>query len=149
MTGLVTVDGDRLWRSLMALAEVGAYDDERTGLRGVNRLALTDADAAGRRLVVSWMEEAGLTVRVDRMGNVYGRREGTDPAARPVLTGSHIDSVATAGAFDGCLGVLGGIEVVRTLDHRGPGPGTWTGHEGAGRALPSRPAPPRREQRAS
>lgn len=117
--GTITVDGDRLWQSLMDLAEIGAYDDERTGLRGVDRLALTDADAAGRRQVIAWMEQAGLTVRVDRMGNVYGRRAGTDPTAPPVLTGSHIDSVATAGAFDGCLGVLGGIEVVRTLNERG------------------------------
>ncbi|MEU8251047.1 Zn-dependent hydrolase [Nonomuraea sp. NPDC048916] len=116
---LITVNGDRLWRSLMELAEIGAYDDERTGLRGVNRLALTDADAAGRRLVIGWMEQAGLAVRVDRMGNVYGRREGGDPGARPVLTGSHLDSVATAGAFDGCLGVLGGIEAIRTLNERG------------------------------
>ncbi|MFE7708398.1 M20 family metallo-hydrolase [Streptomyces sp. NPDC057486] len=115
----ITVNGDRLWQSLMDLADIGAYDDERTGLRGVNRLALTDADATGRRQVIAWMEQAGLTVRIDRMGNVYGRREGTDPTAAPVLTGSHIDSVATAGAFDGCLGVLGGIEVVRTLDERG------------------------------
>jgi N-carbamoyl-L-amino-acid hydrolase len=115
----LTVDGDRLWRSLMDLAEIGAYQDERTGLCGVNRLALTDADAAGRRRVIAWMEEAGLTVRIDQMGNIYGRREGTDPTAAPVLTGSHIDSVATAGAFDGCLGVLGGIEVVRTLNDRG------------------------------
>ncbi|MFK4188003.1 M20 family metallo-hydrolase [Streptomyces sparsogenes] len=115
----ITVNGDRLWQSLMDLAEIGAYDDERTGLRGVNRLALTDADAAGRHQVIAWMEQAGLAVRVDRMGNIYGRREGTDPTAAPVLTGSHIDSVATAGAFDGCLGVLGGIEVVRTLDERG------------------------------
>ncbi|CDR17420.1 peptidase dimerization domain-containing protein [Streptomyces iranensis] len=81
-------------------------------------MALTDADAAGRRQVIAWMEQAGLTVRIDRMGNVYGRREGTDPTAAPVLTGSHIDSVATAGAFDGCLGVLCGIEVARTLDER-------------------------------
>ncbi|MEU6609534.1 M20 family metallo-hydrolase [Streptomyces shenzhenensis] len=115
----IEVNGDRLWQSLMGLAEIGAYDDERTGLRGVNRLALTDADAAGRRQVIAWMEDAGLAVRIDRMGNIYGRREGTDPTAAPVLTGSHIDSVATAGAFDGCLGVLGGIEVVRTLNERG------------------------------
>src|SRR5690348_1330041 len=96
----ITVNGDRLWQSLMDLAEIGAYDDERTGLRGVNRLALTDADAASRRQVIAWMEQAGLAVRVDRMGNIYGRREGTDPTAAPVVTGSHIDSVATAGAFD-------------------------------------------------
>ncbi|WP_218038182.1 diaminopropionate ammonia-lyase [Acrocarpospora pleiomorpha] len=119
MPDKITVNGGRLWRSLMDLAEVGAYDDERTGLRGVNRLALTDADAEGRRLVIKWMEQAGLAVRVDRMGNIYGRREGSDPAAAPVLTGSHLDSVATAGAFDGCLGVLGGLEVVRTLNEHG------------------------------
>ncbi|MFE9654343.1 Zn-dependent hydrolase [Micromonospora sp. NPDC006431] len=115
----ITVNGERLWQSLMDLAEIGAYHDERTGLRGVNRLALTDADAAGRRQVIAWMEQAGLAVRIDQMGNIYGRREGTDPTAAPVLTGSHIDSVATAGAFDGCLGVLGGIEVIRILNERG------------------------------
>ncbi|WP_326791842.1 M20 family metallo-hydrolase [Streptomyces sp. NBC_00841] len=115
----ITINGDRLWQSLMDLADIGAYDDERTGLRGVNRLALTDTDATGRRQVIAWMEQAGLTVRIDRMGNIYGRREGADPTAAPVLTGSHIDSVATAGAFDGCLGVLGGLEVVRILNERG------------------------------
>lgn len=112
------VDGARLWRDLMELAGIGAYTDERTGLRGVDRLALTDADAAGRRLVMSWMERAGLALRVDRAGNVFGRRAGTEATAAPVLMGSHLDSVATAGAFDGCLGVLGALEVVRTLDER-------------------------------
>ena len=115
---LITVDGDRLWRSLMELAEIGAYDDARTGLRGVNRLALTDADAEGRRLVIGWLREAGMSVRIDPMGNIIARRAGTDPDAAPVVTGSHLDSVATAGAFDGCLGVLGGLEVVRTLNER-------------------------------
>lgn len=116
---LITVDGERLWRSLMDLARIGAFTDDRTGLVGVNRLALTDADAAARRQVMAWMQEAGLAVRVDAVGNVYGRRAGTDPAAAPVMLGSHIDSVATAGAFDGCLGVLGGIEVVRRFDELG------------------------------
>lgn len=116
---VITVDGDRLWASLMALAEIGAYTDERTGLVGVNRLALTDADAAARRQMIAWMEELGLAVRVDAVGNVYARRDGTDPGAAPVILGSHIDSVATAGAFDGCLGVLGGLEVVRRLDELG------------------------------
>ena len=115
----ITVNATRLWDSLMALAEVGAYDDERTGLRGVNRLTLTDDDAKGRRLVMQWMSDAGLEVRVDPIGNVFARRHGTDPSAAPVLMGSHIDSVATAGAFDGCLGVLGGLEVLRTLDELG------------------------------
>lgn len=116
---VITVDGERLWRSLMDLARIGAYTDDRTGLVGVNRLALTDADAAARRQVMAWMQEAGLAVRVDAVGNVYGRRDGTDPTAAPVMLGSHIDSVATAGAFDGCLGVLGGIEVVRRFDELG------------------------------
>ncbi|MGW9596780.1 M20 family metallo-hydrolase [Streptomyces chartreusis] len=118
-TAKITVNGDRLWQSLMELAEIGAYNDEGTGLRGVNRPVLTDADVASRRRVIAWMEQVGLAVRIDRMGNIYGRREGADSTAAPVLTGSHIDSVATAGAFDGCLGVLGGIEVVRTLNEHG------------------------------
>lgn len=112
----ISIDSGRLWDSLMRLAEVGAYTDERTGLRGVNRLALTDADARGRHLVMGWMRDAGLAVRVDRMGNVFGRRAGRLADAPPVLVGSHIDSVATAGAFDGCLGVLGGLETVRALN---------------------------------
>ncbi|HEX8303234.1 MAG TPA: hydantoinase/carbamoylase family amidase [Jatrophihabitans sp.] len=117
-TGPITVDGRRLWESLMELAEIGAYSDARTGLRGVNRLALTDADAEGRRLVIGWLREAGMSVRIDPMGNIIARREGADATAAPVVTGSHLDSVATAGAFDGCLGVLGGLEVVRTLNER-------------------------------
>ena len=115
----IAVNGTRLWDALMELAGIGAYVDEGTGLRGVNRLALTDDEAAGRRLVMQWMREAGLAIRVDAMGNVFARRSGEDPAAAPVVIGSHIDSVATAGAFDGCLGVLGGIEIARTLDERG------------------------------
>ena len=111
----VRIDGDRLWSRLMALAEVGAYA-AHSGLQGVNRLALTDADSAGRHLVVGWMREAGLEVRIDAMGNVFGRREGTEPSAAPVMSASHIDSVATAGAFDGCLGVLAALEAVETFD---------------------------------
>src|SRR5438309_10799605 len=106
---------DRLWASLLALGKIGANTDERTGLVGVNRLALTRADGEGRALVKKWFEEAGLAVRVDRIGNVIGRRKGKRDDA-PVMSGSHIDSVPTAGAFDGCLGVLGALEVVRTLD---------------------------------
>ncbi|MFN8149290.1 MAG: Zn-dependent hydrolase [Candidatus Nanopelagicales bacterium] len=116
---VVRIDGQRLWDSLMELARIGAYVDERTGLTGVNRQTLTDEEAEGRRLVVQWFRDAGLAVRVDRIGNVYARRAGTDPDAAPVLIGSHIDSVATAGAFDGCLGVLGGLEVLRTFDDLG------------------------------
>ncbi len=118
-TARATINGQRLWSSLMRLAEIGSYTDERTGLRGVNRLALTDAEAAGRRLVVGWMREAGLQLRVDEFGNVYGRRAGRLHDAPPVLVGSHIDSVATAGAFDGVLGVLGGLEMIRALNESG------------------------------
>lgn len=116
---LLHVDRDRLWNSLMELKEIGGYDDEATGLRGVRRLALTDADAEARRLCVHWMLEAGLEVRVDRIGNVYATRPGRDRSLPCVLMGSHIDTVATGGAFDGTLGVLGGIEVMRTLNDAG------------------------------
>ncbi len=118
LLGGLSIDGARLWDALAALGEIGAFDDERSGLRGVNRLALTDADAAGRRHVVAAMRALDLELTVDRIGNVYGRRRGTDDALAPVMMGSHIDSVPTAGRFDGCLGVLGGLEVLRTLaDH--------------------------------
>ncbi|MCZ7528343.1 MAG: M20 family metallo-hydrolase [Acidimicrobiia bacterium] len=113
------IDAGRLRASLRQLGRVGSYLDPATGLEGVNRLSLTDADAEARRLVTGWMEAAGLTVRVDAIGNTFGHRPGRDPDAAPVLIGSHIDSVATAGIFDGCLGVLGGLEVVRALDEAG------------------------------
>ncbi|MGW0178405.1 Zn-dependent hydrolase [Nocardia sp. NPDC003345] len=113
------VDSARLWRSLDDLGSVGAYFDEDAELAGVRRLALTDADIAGRDLVTGWMREAGLTVTTDRIGNIYARRDGSDNTLPPVMVGSHIDSVATAGRFDGCLGVLGGLEVVRTLNDHG------------------------------
>lgn len=117
--GQPRINAQRLWGSLMRLAEVGAYKDEAAGLTGVNRLALTDADAVGRRLVKRLFEEAGLDVRIDRIGNTYGRRKGGDPNATAVMSGSHIDSVPTGGAFDGALGVIGALEVVRTLNDSG------------------------------
>ena len=101
----LAINGERLLSSVHALAELGAYVDERTGLVGVNRLALTDADRAGRERVKGWFEAAGLEVRVDRVGNVYGRRAGAEALA-PVIAGSHIDSVPTGGRYDGALGVL-------------------------------------------
>lgn len=109
---------DRLWQSIQDLAKIGAYKDERTGLIGVNRLALTQADGEGRALVKKWFEDAGLEVRVDRIGNCIGRRRGKRDTDAPVMSGSHIDSVPTAGAFDGCLGVLGALEVVRVLNEK-------------------------------
>ncbi len=113
------IDADRLWRSIQTLAQVGAYADVLTGLTGVNRLALTDADRDGRNLVRQWFADAGLQVRVDRIGNVIGRREGLSSNELPVMSGSHIDSVPTGGAFDGALGVLGALEVVRALNDAG------------------------------
>jgi N-carbamoyl-L-amino-acid hydrolase len=113
------IDGARLWRDLESLGEIGAYTDERTGLRGVNRLALTAADGEGRRHVVERMRALGLTVTVDRIGNVYGRRAGREDALAPVMMGSHIDSVPTAGRFDGCLGVLGALACIAALEDAG------------------------------
>lgn len=132
----LTIDADRLWSDLMELAAIGAYDDEATGLVGVNRQSLTDEDRAGRELLLSWMEELDLGITVDEMGTIFGRREGQDPELAPVLIGSHIDTVATAGAFDGCLGVLGGLAVLRSFDEAGLRPrrpivvAAWTEEEG-------------------
>jgi len=108
------VDGDRLWARLVELGEIGAIKG-RNGEEGCCRLALTDADRGGRDLVVGWMHDLGLDVAVDAIGNVVATRPGTDPDAAPVMTGSHIDTVATGGRFDGNLGVLAGLEVLETL----------------------------------
>jgi N-carbamoyl-L-amino-acid hydrolase len=112
----LSIDAGRLYSALAALGEIGRYEDPATGLAGVNRLALSAADGEGRRHVVARMRALGLLVTIDRIGNVMGKRPGTDPKLAPVLIGSHIDSVPTAGRFDGCLGVLGGLEVIETLN---------------------------------
>ncbi|MBC3918798.1 Zn-dependent hydrolase [Undibacterium sp. CY18W] len=107
------INGDRLWASLMELAQIGA-----TQKGGVKRLALTDLDKQGRDLVVSWAKQAGLTVTIDQIGNVFMRRAGKNPALPPIMSGSHIDTQPTGGKFDGNYGVLAALEVVRTLnDH--------------------------------
>lgn len=112
------IDSDRLYASLTELGKVGAFDVAGSKLQGVRRLALTDEDRRGRDRVVSWFRSAQLTVRVDQIGNVFGRRTGNDKSLAAVLMGSHIDTVPTAGRFDGALGVLAGLEVIRTLnDH--------------------------------
>ncbi|RZS82627.1 N-carbamoyl-L-amino-acid hydrolase [Phyllobacterium myrsinacearum] len=111
LTGNLRINGDRLWDSLMEMAKIGP------GLRGGNnRQTLTDEDAEGRRLFQSWCEKAGLTMGIDTMGNMFFRREGTDPHALPVYVGSHLDTQPTGGKYDGVLGVLGGLELVRTLN---------------------------------
>ena len=108
------IDGKRLWDSLMAMAEIGA-----TPKGGVRRLTLTEVDKAGRARFRGWCEALGLTVRVDAMGNMFARREGRDPARLPVLFGSHLDSQPTGGKFDGALGVIAGLEVMRSLHDHG------------------------------
>ena len=118
MTADLRIDGDRLWTRLVELGEVGAIKGP-DGEQGCARLALTDADRAGRDLVVGWMRDLGIDVAVDAIGNVVATRRGTDPAAAPVMTGSHIDTVATGGRFDGNLGVLAGLEVLETLERHG------------------------------
>ncbi len=108
------IDGDRLHRRIEALGEIGAVHGP-AGERGCARLALTDADRAGRDLVVTWMHDLGLTVEIDQIGNVFATLPGTDGSLAPVMTGSHIDTVRTGGRYDGNLGVLAGLEVVETL----------------------------------
>lgn len=105
------INRDRLWQSLMDLAKLGA-----TPKGGVCRLALTDLDRKARDLFVQWCEEAGCTVSVDGIGNIFARRPGRNPDLPPVMTGSHIDTQPTGGKFDGCFGVLAGVEVLRTLN---------------------------------
>ncbi len=108
------IDGDRLWDSLMSLAEIGA-----TPKGGVCRLALTELDKQGRDLVSRWAREAGMTVTIDKIGNGFMRRAGRNAALPPIVTGSHIDTQPTGGKFDGNYGVLAGLEVVRTLNDHG------------------------------
>ncbi|WP_170381442.1 Zn-dependent hydrolase [Ruegeria atlantica] len=108
------INGDRLWDSLMEMAKIGP------GVAGGNnRQTLTDEDAEGRALFQKWCEDAGCTMGLDQMGNMFARREGTDPEALPVYVGSHLDTQPTGGKYDGVLGVLGGVEIIRTLNDLG------------------------------
>ena len=105
------IDPDRLWDSLMEMAKIGP------GIAGGNnRQTLTDEDAEGRALFQSWCEKAGMDMGVDTMGNMFATRAGTDPDALPVYVGSHLDTQPTGGKYDWVLGVLGGLELVRTLN---------------------------------
>jgi N-carbamoyl-L-amino-acid hydrolase len=109
----LTINAERLWESLMTMAQIGA-----TPRGGVCRLALTDEDREARDLFVRWAKEAGCTVEIDQIGNIFIRRAGRDASLPPVMTGSHLDSQPTGGKFDGVYGVLAGLEVIRTLnDH--------------------------------
>lgn len=105
------VNGDRLWDMLMEMAKIGP------GIAGGNnRQTLTDEDAEGRRLFQRWCEDAGLTMGVDTMGNMFMTRAGTDPDALPVYIGSHLDTQPTGGKYDGVLGVIAGLEVIRSMN---------------------------------
>jgi len=110
----LTVNGERLWASLMELARIGA-----TEKGGVCRLAASDLDGEARRLFIRWCEEAGCTVTIDHIGNIFARRPGRDPALAPVMAGSHLDTQPTGGKFDGAYGVMAGLEIVRTLNDLG------------------------------
>ncbi|MFB2550088.1 Zn-dependent hydrolase [Ensifer soli] len=126
------VNTDRLWDMLMEMATIGP------GVAGGNnRQTLTDEDAEGRRLFQSWCEAAGLSMTIDSMGNMFARREGTDPSLPPVMLGSHLDTQPTGGRFDGVLGVLAALEVVRSMNDLGIRTRhpvevvNWTNEEGA------------------
>ncbi|MDB4078143.1 Zn-dependent hydrolase [Amylibacter sp.] len=105
------INGDRLWESLMEMAKIGP------GIAGGNnRQTLTDEDAEGRTLFQKWCEAAGCTMGLDQMGNMFATRPGLDPEALPVYVGSHLDTQPTGGKYDGILGVLGGLEIIKTLN---------------------------------
>lgn len=105
------INGDRLWDSLMDMAKIGP------GIAGGNnRQTLTDEDAEGRALFQSWCEAAGMTMGLDTMGNMFATRDGQDPSALPVYVGSHLDTQPTGGKYDGVLGVLAGLELVRSMN---------------------------------
>ena len=131
------IDGQRLWDTLMEMALIGP------GIAGgCNRQTLTDEDAEGRALFQKWCTEAGCTMGIDQMGNMFAERAGTDPDALPVYVGSHLDTQPTGGKYDGVLGVLAGLEVIRSLNDLGiktkhPVVATnWTNEEGTRFAPP-------------
>lgn len=132
MSASPRINGTRLWDSLMEMAQIGG-----TPKGGVSRLALTEEDRIGRDLFARWATEAGCTLRIDAMGNMFARRAGRDDSLAPVVTGSHGDSQPAGGKFDGIYGVLAGLEVIRTLnDHdiqtdRSIEVINWTNEEGS------------------
>ena len=126
------VDGERLWRSLMQLAKIGA-----TPKGGVRRVTLTPADREGRERFALWCREAGLELRVDAIGNMFARRAGREAAAPPVVMGSHLDTQPNGGRFDGAYGVMAGLEIMRALNDAGVRTraplevACWTNEEGS------------------
>lgn len=132
MSSSLAINGPRLLDQLKRLADIG-----RTPTNACCRLALSDDDKLGRDLVVQWMKELGMAVTIDPVGNIFGVRTGTQPDLAPIMTGSHIDTVRTGGAYDGNYGVLAGLEVVATLNDakqntkRSLVVGVFTNEEGA------------------
>jgi beta-ureidopropionase / N-carbamoyl-L-amino-acid hydrolase len=126
------VDAARLWQRHVEMGEVGA-----TPKGGVNRQALSPEDARARALLMSWAKARGFTAHVDAIGNLFIRREGSDPSARPILTGSHLDTQPTGGRYDGAYGVLAGFEVLEALEDGGMKTrrpielAVWTNEEGS------------------
>ena len=107
----ISINSDRLWDSLMTMAKIGP------GIAGGNnRQTVTVEDGEARKLLQKWSEDAGMTMKVDELGSMFFKREGTDKNALPVVIGSHLDTQPTGGKYDGVLGVLAGLEIVRTLN---------------------------------
>jgi beta-ureidopropionase / N-carbamoyl-L-amino-acid hydrolase len=125
------INEDRLWQSIMTMAEIGA-----TEKGGCARLALTDLDKEGRDLFVGWCKDARCDIEIDEMGNIFATRPGT-AETEPVMCGSHLDTQPTGGRFDGVYGVLAGLEVIRTLNDHGVETShpvqlvVWTNEEGS------------------
>jgi N-carbamoyl-L-amino-acid hydrolase len=132
MRGNLAVDGERLWDSIMETAQIGA-----TPKGGIKRLTLTDLDRQVRDWFRAACEAAGCTVSVDEMGNIFARRPGRDPSLKPIAIGSHLDTQPTGGKYDGVIGVLAGLEVLRTLNDGGYETNApievidWTNEEGS------------------
>lgn len=128
----IRVKMDRFWSTLEQSARIGVGREN-----GLSRLALSDADRQMRDLFVTWCHEAGLALRVDQVGNIFGRRAGLDDTLPPVLVGSHLDTQQNGGRFDGVAGVLGALELVRVLNDAGHVTRrpieivNWTNEEGA------------------
>ena len=114
VANVLEIDPQRLWQTLERSAEIGRFRDV-----GLRRLALSAEDKEMRDQFVQWAEAAGCTVEIDRLGNIFARRAGGDPTLSPVAIGSHLDTQICGGRYDGILGVLCGLEVVRTLNDRG------------------------------
>lgn len=132
VANVLEVNPERLWESLERSAEIGRFRDV-----GLRRLALSAEDKQMRDLFVEWSKAAGCTVEIDRLGNIFAHRPGTDPSLPPVAIGSHLDTQICGGRYDGILGVLCGLEIVRTLNDRGLQTKRgievicWTNEEGA------------------